>query len=191
MAKAEAAGYAVAPSFRRAVVREEEKRAFLAFQRQVAEARSRSARVFLPGGEERAAVSELQAREVVLAVLKARFRDSGGGVSLGEKRLHGKRVAYYREAARVRIELDSAVGTTTLSARPGAVGTTTLSARPGGETREFLVIAREGASGGRTELVTWVAEAGFRFSAEAPELVRLISDVLGLGVEGGRASADL
>jgi tetratricopeptide (TPR) repeat protein len=162
MAKAEAAGHAVAPSFRRAVVREDEKRAFLHFQRQLAEARSRSASVLLPADEERAVLSAVQAREVVAAMLKARFRDSGGGVSLGEKRLHGKRVACYREAARVRIRLD-----------------------PGG-MREFLVIAREGASGGRGELVTWVAEAGYRFSADAPELVRLLSDALDLGVEGDR-----
>jgi hypothetical protein len=181
MAKAEAAGYAVPPSFKRAVIREDERRAFLEFQREFARARSRSARVFstqsdgLQDSEKPAALSELERREVVLAALRLRFRDSGGGVSLGERRVRGKTVAHYREAARVELDLGD------------------------GRRRELLVIARESASrssllprtiaGGRKELVTWVAEAGFRFSAEAPELVQLVSRIVWLEVEGSREAA--
>lgn len=182
MAKAEAAGYAVVPSFRRAVVREIEKRDFMAFQRNLASALAadrtlaHGVRVFLPGADEfpdrkrPVSLPGLRRREIVLACLKARFRDSGGGVSLEGRRLRGKPVARYREAARVELDLGS------------------------GEKRSLLVIARESVSGSRVgrrrELVTWVADAGFRFSAEAPELARLLSEVVGLEVRARSRAVD-
>ena len=57
-----------------------------------------------------------------------------------------------------------------------------------GRKRALLVIARlpvrrradEPAAGSRRKLVTWIADEGRRFSAEAPEIVKLVAGLAGM-----------
>ncbi|MHC4506053.1 MAG: tetratricopeptide repeat protein [Planctomycetota bacterium] len=167
LALAEAAGHEPAASFKRVLVRALEERAFVDFQKRfVSEAKGRI-RVYRAEEDKPVRVERLDRLRLSSAICKMRFRDSHGGVRLGERSVGGRSgaaVARYVRAARVEVEL------------------------AGGSKRTLLVIARlpvrrdadEPAARSRRKLVTWIADEGRRFSAEAPELVKLVAGLADL-----------
>jgi tetratricopeptide (TPR) repeat protein len=156
LALAEAAGYEPAESFKRVVVRATEEEAFRGFRRTASAAKPDEIRLLRAGGKGAIAVSDRDRRILWAALQGLAFRDSHGGVRLGERRVRGTVVARYVEAARLQV------------------------APAGGEKRELLVVVRESAKTGRRMLVAWVADAGYRWSAVAPDLVRKVARLGGL-----------
>ncbi len=149
LALAEAAGYEPAEPFRRVLVRATEAGAFTEFREAVESVKPECVRLLRAGGTEAVAVGTRDRRILWAALHGFSFRDSHGGVRLGERKVRGTIVARYVEAARVEITM------------------------PGGAKRELLVVARESARTGRKTLALWVADSGRRWSAEAPDLVRV------------------
>ena len=164
VALAEAAGYPVAASLKRLVVRALEEEAFGGFAKSLAGARRTDVRLFRPGEGEPVALSGAQRDGIVAAALKVRFRDSHGGARLGERRVRGTVVARYEEAARIEF---------VVSLSDGAASARTL-------------LAVERISGSMRAPATWVVDSGMRFSAEAPELAALVFASLGNGTAAGR-----
>lgn len=162
LALAEAAGYVPAESFRRVVVRAAEEEAFDEFRKALEGTRPEAARLLRAGGKEAVAVSERDGRALLAALKKICFRDSHGGVRLGERKVRGTLVARYREVARVEVTL------------------------AGGAKREILIVVRESARTRARRLATWVADSGYRWSAEAPELVRVAALLAGLGAPAAK-----
>ena len=156
LALAEAAGYEPAESFKRALVHVTEEEAFEEFRKAIETLNSGSIRVLKAGGAKAVAVSERDRRVLGAALQGLVFRDSHGGVRLGERKVRGTLVARYSEAARLEIRL------------------------PGRQRRELLIISRESARTGAKTLAPWIADAGHRWSARAPELVRVVARVADL-----------
>lgn len=159
LARAEARGHRPDTSFKRSLVRAIEQEAFMRFLEEVASATKRKVNLLCDNRQLR--LSKLEGMELVSGVLKARFRDSRGGVRLGPRRAGGVLVCEYVEAARVVLTL-----------------------WPGGE-RTLVMVRRDLPDGSRGRLAGWVAETGFQFSAEAPELVEVVGGILA-GQKGGR-----
>jgi len=156
LALAEAAGHEPAESFKRTLVRVMEEQAFEEFRKTIETLEPGSIRVLEAGGRRAVAVSERDRRVLRAALEGLVFRDSHGGVRLGERKVRGTVVARYTETARLEIEL------------------------PGRQKRELLVISRESARTGAKTLAAWIADAGHRWSATAPELVRVVARLAGL-----------
>lgn len=167
LALAEAAGYEVPASFKRVLARALEEEKFLEFQRDLAGAADRRVELYRAGAREPLPLSEPDRRALSAGVLKMTFRDSHGGVRLGERKVGSEVVANYSEAARLEITLI-----------PRAAGARDSAA----EKKTLLAVARE--SGGRRELAGWVVEGGLRFSAEAPELARELGRILSMEIYG-------
>ncbi|MHC4248510.1 MAG: tetratricopeptide repeat protein, partial [Planctomycetota bacterium] len=156
LALAEAAGYEPTESFKRVLVRATEEEAFGEFRKAVEAVKPECVRLLRAGGKETIAVSERDRRILWAALQGLAFRDSHGGVRLGERRVRGTVVARYGEAARLQVT------------------------PAGGDKRELLVVVRESTKTGRRTLVAWVADAGYRWSAVAPDLVRTAARLAGL-----------
>jgi tetratricopeptide (TPR) repeat protein len=156
LALAEAAGHEPAESFKRVLVRATEAEAFTEFRKAVESVKPEGVRLLRAGGTEAVALGERGRRVLWAALHGLAFRDSHGGVRLGERKVRGTVVARYVEAARVEVGL------------------------AGGVKRELVIVARESARTGRRTLATWVAESGRRWSAEAPDLVRAAARIAGL-----------
>jgi len=148
LALAEAAGYEPAESFKRVLVRATEAGVFREFRKAVESVKPEGVRLLRSDGKGAVAVGTRDRRILWAALQGLAFRDSHGGVRLGERKVRGTVVARYAEAARVEIVL------------------------PGGAKRWLLVVMRESARTGKRTLATWVADSGRRWSAEAPDLVR-------------------
>jgi tetratricopeptide (TPR) repeat protein len=175
---AEAAGHAVEDSFKRAVVGAIEEEAFEELRRELERAPAREVKVFVPGREEPLDIEGALGE----AVLGMAFRDSRGGVRLGERKVRGTVVARYVEAARIEIDLGGQRPPSPLGATEGAALRSLGGV--GQRKRALIAVAREGAGGRRRKLLPWVADAGYRFSAHATELVGLVAPALGLELPG-------
>lgn len=168
MALAEAAGYRVAPSFKRVLVRELESKAFVEFQKMLARSGKRAVSIYAAGTHEPLPLTDTDQRAVIMAILKSGFRDSHGGVRVaaadsgrgGERTVGETVVAEYREAARVILALDD------------------------NNTVELAAVLRESASGRRRELAPWFIDGGRRFSADSAELAATLAPKLGLPLSG-------
>jgi len=156
LALAEAAGHEPAESFKRTLVRVTEEQAFEEFREIIETLKPGSIRVLKAGGGKAVAVSERDRRVLRAALQGLVFRDSHGGVRLGERKVRGTLVARYSEAARLEIRL------------------------PGRQRRELLIVSRESARTGAKTLAAWIADAGHRWSARAPELVRAVARLVDL-----------